>query len=169
MAISRPYFEDKPAAFFRDFVYASIPLAEKLTPDLRNQATVDFFKKLIISPFDSIEINMPFSAPTKLAMTPTNTDSAESIKIALEKFLTVVHQQVNDMDLSESETAGILATAISQQHPTNQQSLVRSIFNSGIALAGAYTSRDVLLTNTSLLVIVKTFCQLSEEVYFPYV
>lgn len=161
--------ENKIAEFFRYFVYAAIPLADNLYSDMRNQAAVDFFKKLVVSPFDSIEINMPLSHITKKTMSQLDENRTLEIKTALDKFLNLVEQVKNNYGMTEAEIAGILAVALTNQHPTIQQSLVSAIFNSGIALAAAHAAHEVKLTDTGLLAILKTFCQLSENVYFPYI
>ena len=88
--------ENKIAEFFRYFGYAAIPLADNLYSDMRNQAAVDFFKKLVVSPFDSIEINMPLSHITKKTMSQLDEKRTLEIKTALDKFLNLVEQVKNN-------------------------------------------------------------------------
>jgi len=159
--------ETKVADLFRFFVYAAVPLANSMKSDIRNQASAEFLKKLVACPFNSSSVNLAFGEPEQ-AFVSSNQD-LEFIQVAIDHFLSVVGDLKKDFNFTDAEVSGVLATAILNEHPTITQSFVRATFSAGIALAGAHTSEKRVLTDTGLLTIVETFCQLGKEAYFPYV
>lgn len=161
--------EDKACEFLRYFVYAAVPLAEKLKTDMRNEASANFFKKLVNCPFDSMDFSKPFHAPAAVDPSEPESKSMAHLKAALNNFMDTIDEYKKDFSLTESEIAGVLAAAIMCEHPTIQQSFVRGVFQAVITLAGACTVHDELITNQGLLVIINAFCQLSDDTYFPYV